>query len=217
MTQEQQQATEAAVTQLAAGVLSVEERISRLEAEAGRVAPSLSNLDGRTQGLGGTAQSLTDTMAKFEEAMVSMLTQITGTQSNLEAFKNQMTNSLATAESTLTASLNGLAQKVNQNEVMIRQVEAATSNVPGTRQGSTAHSGSTNFVPWKHMTPPKFGNKVELWREWQEDVRGYFDGTKPGIREVLQALETKTKNKDLPLSDKSMQSLLPKDRLSGEP
>ena len=52
-----------------------------------------------------------------------------------------------------------------------------------------AHSGSTNFVPWKHMTPPKFGNKVELWREWQEDVRGYFDGTKTVIREVLQALE----------------------------
>ena len=87
MTQGQQQATEAAVTQLAAGVLSVEERISRLEAEAGRVAPSLSNLDVRVQGLGGTAQSLTDTMANFEEAMVSILTQITGTQSNLEAFR----------------------------------------------------------------------------------------------------------------------------------
>ena len=39
------------------------------------------------------------------------------------------------------------------------------------------------------MTPVKFGNKVELWREWQEDVRGYFDGTRPGIREALQSLE----------------------------
>ena len=39
------------------------------------------------------------------------------------------------------------------------------------------------------MTPGKFGNKVELWREWQEDVRGYFDGSKPGVKEALQALE----------------------------
>ena len=39
------------------------------------------------------------------------------------------------------------------------------------------------------MTPPKFGSKVELWREWQEDVRGYLDATKPGIKDVLQAIE----------------------------
>ena len=121
MTQEQQNVTESAVTQLAAGqtqlaagVMSVEERIGRLEAEAGSVAPTLSDLETCVQGIGGTAQSITDTMAKFEEAMVNMLTQITGTKSSLDAFKNQMTNSLATAESTLTASLNGLAQGVNQ-------------------------------------------------------------------------------------------------------
>ena len=189
MTQEQQNVTESAVTQLAAGVMSVEERIGRLEAEAGRVAPTLSDLETRVQGIGGTAQSITDTMAKFEEAMVNMLTQITGTKSSLDAFKNQMTNSLATAESTLTASLNGLAQRVSQNEVMIRQVETMTSNMPEARQGSASQPGSTNFVPWKHLTPSKFGNKVELWREWQEDVRGYFDGTRPGIREALQSLE----------------------------
>ena len=39
------------------------------------------------------------------------------------------------------------------------------------------------------MTPLKFGNKVELWREWQEDVRSYIDSNKPGMRELLLALE----------------------------
>ena len=39
------------------------------------------------------------------------------------------------------------------------------------------------------MMPSKFGNKVDTWREWQEDVRGYFDSSKAGIKEVFQALE----------------------------
>ena len=57
MTQAQQQVTEAAVTQLAAGVLGGEERLARLEAHAEHVAPSLTNLEARTQGLASTMQS----------------------------------------------------------------------------------------------------------------------------------------------------------------
>ena len=189
MTQAQQQVTEAAVTQLAAGVLGSEERLARLEAHAEHVAPNLTSMESRLQGLTNTVQSLSDTIGKMEEAFVNMMTQVTGTQSNLDTFRNQMTASLQTAEGTLTASLNNLAQKVGQNEIMIRQFESATSNSQGVRQSAMTSTGSTNFVPWKHLTPTKFGNKVELWREWQEDVRGYFDGTKPGIREVLQTLE----------------------------
>ena len=124
----------------------------------------------------------------MEEAMVSWLTQVTGSQSNLDAFKHQMTSSLTSAEGTLSSSLNALVQRVSQTETMIRNFENVVSNSPGPRS-SSGSPGSTNFVPWKHMTPTKFGNKVELWREWQEDVRGYFDGTKPGIKEVLQTFE----------------------------
>ena len=123
MTQQQQVATEAAVTQLAAGVLTNEERIIRLEVHAGHVAPALASVETQVHGLTNTVQNLSDTMTKMEEVLVNMLTQVTGTQSNLDAFKNQMTTSLITAEGTLTASLNNLAQKVNQNEAMIRQVE----------------------------------------------------------------------------------------------
>ena len=153
MTQEQQNVTESAVTQLAVGVMSVEERIGRLETEAGRVAPALSDLDTRVQGIGGTAQSITDTMAKFEETMVNMLKQITGAQANLDAFKQQMTSSLTSAEGTLSTSLNGLAHRVSQTEGMIKQMEQAMSNqgsnLTGGRSGSNASPGSTNFIPWK--------------------------------------------------------------------
>ena len=88
-------------------------------------------------------------MANIEEAMVSMLKQITGTQSNLDAFKSHMTNSLAAAEGTLTSSLSGLTQKVHQSEAMIRHIEAMTSNSAGARQNTMTSSGSTNFIPWK--------------------------------------------------------------------
>ena len=119
MTQAQQQATEAAVTQLAAGVLGGEERLARLEAHAEHVAPSLTNMESKIQGLANTVQGLTDTISKMEEAFVNMLTQVTGTQSNLDVFKHQMTTRLRTAEGTLTTSLNNLAQKVSQSEAMI--------------------------------------------------------------------------------------------------
>ena len=197
MTQEQQHITESAVTQIAAGVMSADERISQLEAEARRVAPVLSNMETMIQGMGSTTQSLTDTMAQMEETLVNMMKQITGTQSNLDAFKSHMTNSLAAAEGTLSSSLNGLTQKVQQNDNMIRQVEAMISGSPGAGQASGTSTGGTNFLPWKNMVPSKFGHKPERWREWQEDVRGYFDGTKQGIREVLQSLENENEEQGI--------------------
>ena len=46
MTQEERHATESAVTQLAAGVLSTEERISRLEVHADHTVAAMKNTDG---------------------------------------------------------------------------------------------------------------------------------------------------------------------------
>ena len=149
MTQEQQHITESVVTQIAAGVMSADEKINQLEAEARRVAPKLADMEISMQGIGGTAQSLTDTMAQMEETMVNMLKQITGTQASLDAFKSHMTNSLAAAEGTLSSSLNGLTQKVQQNDAMIRQVEVMVSNSAGARQGPGMSTGSTTFLPWK--------------------------------------------------------------------
>ena len=149
MTREQQHITESVVTQIAAGVMTADEKISQLEAEARRVAPKLADMEIRMQGLGGTAQSLTDTMAQMEETMVNMLKQITGTQASLDAFKSHMTNSLAAAEGTLSSSLSGQTQKVQQSDAMIRQVEAMVSNSTGARQGPGMSTGSTNFLPWK--------------------------------------------------------------------
>ena len=149
MTQEQQHITESVVTQIAAGVMSADEKISQLEVEARRVAPALVDMDTRIHGIGGTTQSLTDTMAQMEETMVNMLKQITGTQASLDSFKSHMTNSLAAAEGTLSSSLNGLTQKVQQNDAMIRQVESMMSNSAGMGQTPGSHTGSTSFLPLK--------------------------------------------------------------------
>ena len=192
MTQEQQQATEAAVNQLGAGVLSLEERLARLEAQMAQVYPTVGNLDTRLNGMAFTVEGINDMMGKMEEGIVNLATQASANQSNLDLFRQQMTASLSAAEATLTTSLNDLRTKVGHNESMTKHIEKAVSMMqsqPSKFNSSLSAGGNTSFMPWKHMMPSKFGSKVETWREWQEDVRGYFDSSKPGIKEVLQALE----------------------------
>ena len=153
MTHEERHATESAVTQLAAGVMSTEERISRLEVHADHTVTAIKNIEGQMLGMAGTVQSASDATSKIEEALVTMLTQLTGTQSNFEAFKQQMTSSLTRAEGTLSTSLNSLAHRVSQTEGMMKQMEQAmsnqSSNFTGGRSGSNSSPGSTNFIPWK--------------------------------------------------------------------
>ena len=92
------------------------------------------------------------------------------------------------AETTLNSLILALRSRVDQHDQMFKRVEATISQGGG-RDGNVPSSIGTNFVPLKSMTPPKFGSKIETWREWQEDVRGFLDGTKSGIKEVLQAIE----------------------------
>ena len=40
-----------------------------------------------------------------------------------------------------------------------------------------------------NVTPKAFGNKEEHRREWVEEVRGYMDAVKPGMRDLLIAAE----------------------------
>ena len=74
MTQEQQQATEAAVNQLGAGVLSLEERLARLEAQMAQVYPTVGSLDTRLNGLALTVEGINDMMGKMEEGIVNLAT-----------------------------------------------------------------------------------------------------------------------------------------------
>ena len=66
MTPELQQATEVAVNHLGAGVLSLEERLARLEAQMAQVFPVVGNLDTRLSGLALTVEGINDTMGKME-------------------------------------------------------------------------------------------------------------------------------------------------------
>ena len=93
-----------------------------------------------------------------------------------------------TAETTLNSLILTLKSRVDQHDQLFKQVEATMSQGAGKGVNFQLSAG-TNFVPLKNMTPPKFGSKIETWREWQEDARGYLDGSRPGTKEVLQALE----------------------------
>ena len=39
------------------------------------------------------------------------------------------------------------------------------------------------------MTPHKVGGKEEQWRDWVEEVRGYIDTNKLGMKAVLIEIE----------------------------
>ena len=41
------------------------------------------------------------------------------------------------------------------------------------------------------MTPNRFGGKEELWRDWLEEVRGYIESARPGMKFLLLAVEKK--------------------------
>ena len=64
MTQEQQ-VTESAVNQLGAGVLSLQERITRLETFAGHATPTITNLEIRLKALGISTEGISDAMSKI--------------------------------------------------------------------------------------------------------------------------------------------------------
>ena len=39
------------------------------------------------------------------------------------------------------------------------------------------------------MTPKAVGAKEELWRDWVDEVRDYFDLIKPGMKHILMSAE----------------------------
>ena len=155
---------------------------------------TLPNLEARLDGIGQSVQAANDKVNQADQTVVGIVTQVSSMPSNLDAFKQQTADSLLKAESTLTSSIGGLVTRIGHAETKIMQVESIASKAVGSAPGQTSTSG-TNFVPWKHMTPAKFGSKTETWREWQEDIRGYFDGTKPGLKDVLQELENAEEEK----------------------
>ena len=182
MTQQEQQVTQTAV-------MSLDERVARLEANMTIADSALQNVDARL-----TEAKIADdkSMAEFgriDSIIVGVVTETSKNQMELNNHKKDMEGRLSTAETTLNSLILTIRSRVDQHDQLFKQVEATIAQGGGGRGMNTSSSGGTNFVPLKHMTPSKFGNKIETWREWQEDVRGYLDGAKTGIKEVLQAIE----------------------------
>ena len=56
--------------------------------------------------------------------------------------------------------------------------------------------GMKGYLPVKAMLPGTFTDKVEDWRQWQEDVMDYFDNINPGMKEFLKEVEAETETVD---------------------
>merc|ERR1712129_65699 len=124
---------------------------------------------------------------RIDSSIVGIVSETSKNQMELNSHKQNMESRLRTAEATLNSLIMALKARVDQHDQQFKQVEATMFQGGG--KGASFQNAGTNFVPLKNMTPPKFGSKIETWREWQEDVRGYLDGTRPGIKDVLQAIE----------------------------
>ena len=120
-------------------------------------------------------------LGRVDSSIVGLVAETSKNYMELNNHKKDMESRLRTAETTLNSLILTLKSRVDQHDQLFRQVEATISHGGG-KGDSFSSSVGTSFVPLKNMTPPKFGSKIETWREWQEDVRGYLDGAKPGIK-----------------------------------
>ena len=44
------------------------------------------------------------------------------------------------------------------------------------------------YMPQKNMVPSVFSDKIEEWRQWQEDVEDFMDTANPGMKALLQEI-----------------------------
>ena len=52
--------------------------------------------------------------------------------------------------------------------------------------GRDRHQG---YLPQKSMIPKTFSDKVDEWRQWQEDVEDFMDTLNPGMKALLQEID----------------------------
>ena len=124
------------------------------------------------------------------------------TQSTFEGMVNNMRNevdTLKTQVSSLTSVVGGGTFGAAADDQVKKDLEALRAEVlllkshpGGGTIGAAAGVGGGKlggFIQWKDMTPKAFGSREELWRDWVEEVRDYFDLFRPGMKAILMAAE----------------------------
>ena len=103
-----------------------------------------------------------------------------------------MTQKMTTADLNVMNMIQQLRGEVSRLDLGLKQAQGQiATNGSSTGGGSGGFKG---FLPWKHMTPNRFGGKEEHWREWLEEVRGYIESTRPGMKALLLALERESRD-----------------------
>ena len=53
-------------------------------------------------------------------------------------------------------------------------------------------NGMRGYIPTKSLVPGAYSDKVDEWRQWQDDVMDYFDNVNPGMKDFLKEIELET-------------------------
>ena len=53
-------------------------------------------------------------------------------------------------------------------------------------------NGMRGYIPTKSLVSGAFSDKVDEWRQWQDDVMDYFDNVNPGMKDFLKKVELET-------------------------
>ena len=157
MTQQEQHVTQTAV-------MSLDERVARLEASMTIADGALQNVDARLNEAKIMDDRSMAELGRIDSSIVGIVAETSKNQMELNNHKKDMESRLMQAETTLNSLILALRSRVDQHDQLFKQVEATISQGGG-RDSNVQSSIGTNFVPLKSMTPPKFGSKIETWRE----------------------------------------------------
>ena len=99
-------------------------------------------------------------LGRMDASILGLVGEVSNNQANLAAHKQNIDGRLATAETTLNSLILALRTRVDQHDQMFVQLQATIAQGGGGSKSGFTVPGATNFMPWKNMTPAKFGNKV---------------------------------------------------------
>ena len=81
-------------------------------------------------------------------------------------------------------------------EAAIRNMNTRINSMGGPND-SEGNKSQKGFIPKKSLAPKPFSDKLEEWRQWQEEIEDYFDTMNPGMRGLLKDINKQKNASDL--------------------
>ena len=157
-------------------------------------------------------------MAIVEDQMKALKAEIAGIQISVAGLKSEMAR--GTEDFTDKGNLAFAGHQLKLEQVVMEaarkfsEVEQRLSKLHGEAEGAVVElrtrvtvleekgrpegkgNGHRGYLPHKNTVPKTFGEKVEEWRQWREDVMDFFDEVNPGMKEFLEAVTAQEETVD---------------------